>query len=948
MTIAALLADLRQRGVELWAEGGQLRYSAPKGTLTPAVRSKLVEQKVEVLAWLRSNGDGERSDATYASPSPTSDRSPPARRTAIFNSADLAGSPPYLRHVNPYLGSWLARLDLDKQFVRGEGCYLYDTLGKRYLDFIAQYGAVPFGYNPPEIWDGIEKARNKQLPSFVQPSILTSAGELAERLIQVAPPGLRYVSFANSGAEAIEGAIKLCRSASGRRGILAARRSFHGKTLGAMSATGSAFYQEPFGGPAENFYHVPFGDVEALSRALAERKGYYAAFIVEPIQGEGGIVEAPPRYLSQARDLCRNAGTLFVIDEVQTGLGRTGSLFACDHEAVAPDVITLAKALGGGLMPIGACLCKEEIYTEEFAIRHSSTFAGNALACQAALATLDFLEKDNRALVRQVAMNGETLKNELLKLQHRYPDIIRAVRGRGYMLGIEFDPDSSALRRGLLGYLGEQKLLSYLIASYLLNVQKVRVAPTASAEGVLRIEPPLIAQWNQCRTCLDALEQTLYVLASGDTARLLAHLVEQDAAGPLVLDARPSARPDRKTRSLAPKASANHGRFAFLVHLTSPNDFANLDPTLKVFSEEQLAQLMQRGAGLLVPSCLSEFVIQSQTGQEAYGEFIAVPYTARELMQMPREQGLSEIAQGVEFAMARGAQIVGLGGFTSVATLGGLALNDLGLGPLTTGNSYTVASAWRGVQLAASRRNRQLSGSCVAVVGATGAVGRATSLLISSDVARLILTGNPAHPERSLVRLRQVAASVAEHLWKLHVDKAHTYSPGTLGDAVLAMTGKLAARPTSSDFVKLAEEMVSRPGQLSITTDLCSCLPAADVVITATSAVEAFFKADYLKRDAIVCEMSRPFNVTPDVRAARPDVLFVQGGLVRAPCEPDLGWEVGHGQGIVFACMAETMLLALEQRYHDTSLGADLDLGQIYEFAALGDKHGFLIELFAD
>src|SRR5262249_33857847 len=236
----------------------------------------------------------------------------------------------------------------------------------RYLDFLAQYGALPFGFNPPAIWAAIEQVHRRMEPSFVQPSALDAAGELARRLIAVAPTGLRYVTFANSGAEAAEAAIKLCRSTTGRHKILSASNGFHGKTLGALSATNKKKYQEPFGAPVEGFEHVPYGDLEKLRDLLAARS--YAGFLVEPLQGEGGIVEPPPGYLRAAQAICRETGTLLVVDEIQTGLGRLGSMFACERLGVDPDVMILAKALGGGVLPIGACLATEAAYNAEFAL----------------------------------------------------------------------------------------------------------------------------------------------------------------------------------------------------------------------------------------------------------------------------------------------------------------------------------------------------------------------------------------------------------------------------------------------------------------------------------------------------------------------------------------------------------------------------------------------------
>src|SRR5262249_35844002 len=254
-----------------------------------------------------------------------------------------------------------------------------------------------------------------------------------------APAGLSYAIFTNSGAEAVEAAIKLARCRTGRLGILSTRDGFHGLTLAGMSATGKEFFQRGFGAPAPGFNYVPFGDLAALEAMLQMRPDFFAAFMVEVIQGESGIRVAPEGYLAAARELCHRYGALLIVDEVQTGLGRTGELFACDAEKVTPDILVLAKALGGGLIPIGACLYGRDGFTENVDFRHGSTFAGNALACRAAMATLEELTKQDRRLLRQVAAVGARLQEQLRRLQGAYAPLVADVRGRGLMLGVELD-----------------------------------------------------------------------------------------------------------------------------------------------------------------------------------------------------------------------------------------------------------------------------------------------------------------------------------------------------------------------------------------------------------------------------------------------------------------------------------------------------------------------------
>jgi len=311
--------------------------------------------------------------------------------------------------LNPTLQDLFETFKLDKDYVWGEGSYLQDAGGNRCLDFIAQYGAVPFGYNPPFIWDALENVKKRSLPSLVQPSLPGEALQLANMLAALSPGDLCYATFCQSGTEAVEAAIKLARSATGKEMIISTSNSFHGKTLGALSATGKDSYQTPFRAPAPGFMRIPYNDVLALQNVLENNADNVAAFIVEPVQGEGGIVVAAPGYLKAVQALCRQYNVVFIADEVQTGLGRTGKLFACEHEGIEPDILLLAKALGGGLLPIGVCLSSPRIWNDEFGMLHSSTFANNGVTCAVGIAVLNRLCQDDQALIKEVKEKGDYL-----------------------------------------------------------------------------------------------------------------------------------------------------------------------------------------------------------------------------------------------------------------------------------------------------------------------------------------------------------------------------------------------------------------------------------------------------------------------------------------------------------------------------------------------------------
>ncbi len=839
-------------------------------------------------------------------------------------------SHPFTDYVNPHLGKLLESINMDKRFERGEGCYLYDTEGKRYLDFVAAYGALPFGFNPPEIWQALHEVEHTMEPSFVQPSALEAAGELAKRLIEIAPEGLRYVTFGNSGAEAVEAAIKLVRAATGRMGIIATENSFHGKTMGALSATNREAYQKAFGAPIAGFAKVPYGDLAALEQLLEERGGEFAAFFMEPIQGEGGIVVPPPGYMKAARELCQKHGLLFVLDEIQTGLGRTGRLFACEEEGVSPDVLILAKALGGGLFPIGAMLCTEEAYTETFATKHSSTFAGNTLAARVGLRSLELLTRGDQALIKHVAETGAFLKAGLERLQQKYPHVLRTVRGRGFMLGLEIGVDRQTYgRTSLLGVMAEQENLTPVLSSYLLNVCGLRVAPTLSGADVIRIEPPLIATREDCQFAIDAVEKMLSYLAQGNTAELISHLMGIESR-PQVLPAPIASDPVR------PTGDAEEGRLAFLVHPVDLRNYPEIDEAFKVFTNEEIAGLVNRFNDLLEPFVAGSCRINAANGRSAFVDFVAVPRTADEFLAMDHAQAIAEVRQAVEIAKERGAKIVGLGAYTSVVTRGGLHLRNPGVA-ITTGNSYTVVSAVDSILHAVSKLGTQLNEATIAIVGATGAIGRSTAILLAEDVSRLLLIGNPARPEMSRKRLLKVAADAVAHLADL-AREGRRFAPGTIGAAMLALG------PVPEDGAQVFSDMVlalEQQGKLLITTDIDAMLPEADLVVTATSSAEDLVTPNNLKFGAAVCDISRPPNVSRAVQAARPDVLVIDGGVVEVPGRPDLGWNFGFEQGLAYACMAETMMLGLMHHYEDTSIGTDLNMPMIRQLRTWADELGF-------
>ncbi len=365
----------------------------------------------------------------------------------VTSAVDSAVGTLYSQHVNP---QWVRLLDLLEMNVRYERCLggeLFTAEGRRILDFLSGYCVHNVGHNHPAVIAAIREELESCGPAMLQSHVAERAGELAEQLCRRAGGRLTKAFFASSGSEGIEAAIKLARANTKRSGLLYAKGAFHGLTCGALSIMGDAFWRLGFGPLLPDTEAIPFDDVDELENKLRTKQ--FAAFIVEPIQSEGGVRVPTAEYFRAAQALCRRYGTLLVLDEVQTGMYRVGTFLAAERYAVDPDMVVLAKALSGGLIPVSAVLMSEAIYDSVYgslrrAIIHTSTFSENSLAMRAGLATLEVLESEN--LGRRAIQSGALLRRKLVEALRGY-EMVKEVRGEGLLLGIEFtSPRSLRLR----------------------------------------------------------------------------------------------------------------------------------------------------------------------------------------------------------------------------------------------------------------------------------------------------------------------------------------------------------------------------------------------------------------------------------------------------------------------------------------------------------------------
>jgi ornithine--oxo-acid transaminase len=414
----------------------------------------------------------------------------------------------WARTINPQFVRVLRTIGFDRRWERAEGAYLFDADGNRYLDMLGGFGMYNVGRNNPRIRAALVEALELETPGSVQLGVTSLPGLLAEALLERTPDRLERVLFTSSGTEAVEAALKLGRAATKRTRVLSADHGFHGLTLGSLSANGNPEFSARFGPLLPGFARVPFGDLDALEREL--RTEDVALFLVEPVQGKGANLP-PAGYLEGAQALCRRYGTLFCVDEVQTGFGRTGKLFAFEHWGLEPDLVPVSKSLSGGYVPVGALLMSRAVHEAVFdsmenAFSHGSTFAPNELAMAAGLATLH--ELDEQELVAETARLGARLLELTGPLVEEF-EVVREVRGLGLMWAIEFgEPKSGRLSWRMIERM-QPGLFAQFVVAPLFARHRILSQVAGHRLAVVKVLPPLVITDGDLEEFVGALSATI-------------------------------------------------------------------------------------------------------------------------------------------------------------------------------------------------------------------------------------------------------------------------------------------------------------------------------------------------------------------------------------------------------------------------------------------------------
>jgi len=683
--------------------------------------------------------------------------------------------------------------------------------------------------------------------------------------------------------------------------VIAIENAFHGKTNAALNTTYNDFFKvEPMSQLANVRFIPPLEDALIKILTNEEKSVFQAKYVqnhwfishkkhfpvscvlVEPLQGEGGITPLKSEVARTWQQVCKTHQIPLIADEIQCGMGRTGSFFYSTALGINPDYVLLSKSLGGGFAKISACCIAQDYYLTDFCLKHSSTFAEDNLSSQVAIAAIE-LAHDPK-IIDAIATKGNLLKSALAALKDQYQDIISDVRGEGLMLGIELHGDIDFQSNTLL-FLKQQHLLGYTISGYLLKEHCLRIAPTLGKRNVLRLEPSYLVTEDEILRLKKGLEDVCLALRHNNIKKLL------------ILD----TGEEESTKPLMKITTEKHAykKVAFIGHFISPKDLKLWDPFLAGLTDEKYKEIVEKIAPVSAPFMHNEIIISSTQGKVGF-TLIGLPISSQQMLDALKGINTAHmqniIAAAVDEAIAEGCTAVGLGGYSSILTKNGKTLAHKNI-HLTTGNSLTVGSALAALFSEAEKMSLKPALCTAAVVGAGGNIGSVMAELLAYRVKKLWLIG------------RQ---------------------------------GNLTYLHTLKEKIEMNAQNLGRPIPDIWITDNLQNLKEADLIATASNAATPIIYPEMLaQKPLVICDVSVPGDIHPTVQILCKQASIIKGGIVSSYKNPELILPgIPLPPGHLFACMTETLLMGLAGIENHFSLG-NIKIQQVEEISNLAKTFGF-------
>ena len=776
----------------------------------------------------------------------------------------------------------LHALGLDVSYTRSEGDILYQKTDKaegKILDLVGGYGTNFLGHSHNKLLATVSDFFRKQIPIFTQGSIGSEVQALNSKLRELF--GSYQVILTNTGAETVETAVKHAILENGKPRCLAIVNAYHGKSLATLSF--SELHNEPYN---RNDLQIDFldpQDPETWDAALASIEEVSFA-IVEPIRGEAGVIPLPTEFVEWLNAVTAKYNIPIIVDEIQTGLGRTGSLLASDKIGLRKDYICLSKALGGGIAKIGALLVSEERFVEDFSILNTSTFSDDSFSATIAKTVLTIISEEG--LPGKCEDKGGLLKAELLKIKTDFPTVIKEVRGEGLMLGLEFGSQHKS-SSNLLRILFESGYYGYVVAGHLLHEHGLRVMPTLSNPNTLRIQPSAYISTEHIYMFLHGLRMVAEIISKADAGSLLSYLVDRKLE---------RIKDYRNVDIFEHQEPEGKKKVAFLGHFIKAKDLVLWDQSFEDWSTSELEKLISRTAKFLDPVIFDQINVRAAGGETVHLNFIGLFLDSREIERAYRSRDfqwmVDKIQHAADIAEAAGCQVIGLGGFTSILTRNGRWVKTKKI-RVTTGNSLTVGFGLKAIYEAAKRKQVVIKDSSVAIIGAGGNIANTYAELLADQAKEMVLI------------------------------------PRKLNNPAIA---------------ELKQQLLQFNPQLKITiTDQMEAIKDCAIVVTSSNSSRSIIHPEHLSPNSkIICDLAVPPDVDKSVSMIYPDLLQIMGGVVRLPQGNDfIVGGIPLPRGHIFACMGETLVMGLDECNNSSgSIGA-VQSNEVYQTLDLADKFGF-------